>query len=414
MNLRHQSRGLVRAQLGAAGARIAALALLLLTSACVGQSGAEGTSEPKPNVPTPGLPGPGTSCAEPEVEALTFDPAWIEDLANGRHETTFHWGEFGTEATAMPLGFEVRQRSESKTTTECGGVSAFNVDVVVEMPGERTATFKGYVQGSPRGAFISATASTTVRSALGVPGLALSGEDHPGYRVFAHIDDDGVSGKLAFTSGSTGECTAASWPADRSCPLFQREEQADTRFGDFSFSELRARLTGHEHSVRWNDGSSAALKLSVESEDSPVCVGSLFGDLQPDGTRPDRLSQVVRLRLNTSDQRLDVVVPAMLTILWSEKGVVSAAADQFTTFQLSASAIGHFAKADDGDFDTLELNAGFSAEAISGSISLGSVALRNPPASLDKASSVESLRNGECWGISQTHEGNATYAGTLE
>lgn len=401
-----------KAQLGATGTGAGALALLLLTAACAGQSGAEGTSEPTPNMPTPGLPGPGTSCSEPDVDALTFDPAWIEELANGRHETMFHWGEFGSAATAMPLGFEVQQRSKSKTSKKCGGVSAYNVDVVVRMPGQRTATFKGYVQGSPRGALVSATASTSVRSALAIPGAALSGEDHPGYRVFAHVDDDGVSGELAFTSGSTGECTAASWPAERNCPLFQREEQSDAHFGDFSFADLHERLTGREHTVRWNDGSSAALELSLESEDSPVCVGNLFGDLQPDGTRPDRLSQFVRLRVRTSDQRLDVVVPAMLMVLYSEEGVLTASADQF---QLSASAIGHFAKAEEGDFDTLELTADFSAEAVSGSVSLSSVALSNPPASLDTTGVVESLRNGECWGISYPHDGDAPRAtGTLE
>jgi hypothetical protein len=125
-----RKRGWREAQLRAAITRGGALALLLLTAACAGQSGAEGTSNPGPNVPTPGLPGAGSDCADPDVEALTFDPS--ED---GDFDTLELIAGFGPEAVSgnvslasvalrnPPPSLETEGALESLGNAECWGIS---------------------------------------------------------------------------------------------------------------------------------------------------------------------------------------------------------------------------------------------------------------------------------------------------
>jgi hypothetical protein len=182
---------------------------------------------------------------------------------------------------------------------------------------------------------------------------------------------------------------------------------------------VHTRLAAREYTVRWKDGSSAALELSVESDESPVCVAHMLGDRQPDGTQPDRLSQFVRLHVRTSDGRLDVVVPAMLAVLWSEDtGVVTVSAGAAfgvdNTIQLSARVIGHFAGAEGDEFATLELAAAFGPEAASGAVYLATVGLTHPPAWLEAGGAVGPLENSECWGISHAGGDASTATGTLE
>lgn len=390
----------------------AAGALWLLAAACTGQSGAEGTSDdPKsPGYAIPGWPGPGASCAEGPVDELPFTPASIEEVANGKHETTFRWSEPGlglssSDDHAMPLTIEVSQHSESRTSKECGGVSGYEADVTVTLGG-KTASFRGGVQGTKRGAFVAAYASTAARNMLDIPGSELTGVDHPKYRVIAQFDGDGMRGGLAFTSGSTGECGVAAWPAARTCAFWEQEQAPDKRFGDAELADQLSVFGSRKYALEWADGSSTELELHVESADAPICVGTYLPDRLEDGTQPQRLTQRITLRARSSDGRLDVQVPANATMLWSaERGLIASPSEDFaakSTIQLSARAVGRFGSEPKSEqlFDILELAAGFSAEAASGTVSVGSVRLSTPPPSLEAGDpKPQALENGECWGI---------------
>lgn len=383
---------------------------LLLSAACGGQSGAEGRT----HYPGPGLPGPGSSCFEPDVDELPFDPRWIEELANGRHRSTFEWRSPGLDRTTRddgsderPLVFEVTQRGESGTSMRCGGVSAYTTDVKVTLEGNRSATFKGRVQGSVRGAFIGASGELSVRDALAIPGEALTGEDDPGYKVVARIDQAGIRGDLYFDAGSTGECRLATWPAGRTCSLDDREAPADELFGDSSFAGEIAPLIERERPLTWRDGSTTTIALQVEPDGSPICVGSsLYYERLEDGTRPDRLRQRVTLHVKTADERIDLRIPATVSALWEkDMGFITVDGRPYATIdhraRLDARVVGHFdPTTPDDEFDVLELGAAFDTEAVGGTLSTSSVELTNPPAPLTrKGAPPLVMENGECWGI---------------
>ena len=405
------------------GLQLAAAATsLLLMAACGGQSGAEGGS----GYPGLGLPGPGTSCYAPTVDELPFETEWIEELANGRHESSFRWRTAGANSPSTASGdddlsirIDVTQRGATRTSKDCGGVSAYIADVDVTMNGSHTAAFKGRVHGSEFGAFIVAYAGLDVRKTLGVPGAALTGEDDPGYEVVVRVDEQGARGDFYFAAGSTGECRLASWPADRTCSPDAREVPGDEKFAGSSLATEVASLIQREQRLTWRHGSSTTIALEIKNDGTPVCIrASSYAYQLKDGTRPDHLSQRVALRIKSEDGRVDMEVPATISALWTERaGFTSTDGTGTGTIdhvaQLYARVIGHFdPRTAEGEFDMLELQAFLGIEAVSGTLNVNTVKLKNPPPALtQKDAPPLTMENGECWGI---QAGSRSESATLE
>ncbi len=296
----------------------AALLLALAAGGCGGQSGAEGDS----GRIGPGIDpvGPGASCVEQDVTELPFDVSWFDALVLGTHESTLRWNDSADKGEPAPIAIEVERRSVTRTTLRCGGVARIEVDARVRVDGSREVLFRGWATGDQHGATLNALTELSAWKQLKDPGPPpLVGEDLRGLGVFAFLSEDGMRGTLAADAGSTGPCTRATWPASRTCEVYEREVAADTQFGGFEFSQAFETVRALPAlALTWEDGSATELELTVEGDSETICAGQPGPADVPLEWRGTRLASPARVHLRTADGALDVVMSARLEVRWSE------------------------------------------------------------------------------------------------
>lgn len=150
-----------------------------------------------------------------------------------------------------------------------------------------------------------AAASPVLNMTAGVPGFSL---------FLAFTSDQTVRGN--FAARGTGLCTLAAWPVEPTCPDGRALDVDDPSHGA-RVSELFQLVQPLSiPGLSFSDGTLSELSLSIESPPQTACTRL---DLAGNGfVRPGTIYEApLQLRLTSADGRIDVVVPAKASALWS-------------------------------------------------------------------------------------------------
>ncbi|HKU37971.1 MAG TPA: hypothetical protein VJR89_07485 [Polyangiales bacterium] len=348
-------------------------------------------------------PGPTTDCFAPTLDELPFDRDSIEPLVDGRHESTLAWvGPGSAELADERIVLDVRKTGDLRWGLHCGGYVRFDVDVDVELPRGRRATFGGQVFGSKDGAQLFGRAPLSAAEQLGAPEPLVVGRGSRSYWLSGWIDEHGVRGSLASSSDTAAECERARWPADRVCTeLDAHDVPFETKFGQFRFADVESGFEQLQHQeLVWSDGSTTTLEVSIEPGGAPVCVGRDRGDDIIPAYRGQTLSTTFRAHVRTSDGRVDAHLPLTAAVQWSPRTGLVTVPPQLDDIPHTSSLIGDGAiarAAEPNTFDTVAIYVALGRDGVRGTLFLGELTLDESQPQIASSGALERMSlDGVC------------------